>query len=138
MSSDEVDDWRELMPDNEDDRLSGVYDAFELALYADPEEFTVWQGLYVSCALMLVPSLVVGPLVLVWMLATGQLTVEALGAALQNAQVASSTTSPFAVDPVAIGRVLFNGAYLLPICLGVTMYVKTVLKLLAKFREVRR
>jgi acyl-CoA reductase-like NAD-dependent aldehyde dehydrogenase len=28
VSSDEVDDWRELMPDNEDARLSGVYDAF--------------------------------------------------------------------------------------------------------------
>lgn len=138
MSSDEVDDWRELMPDNEDARLSGVYEAFELALYAEPEEFTILQGLYVGYALMLVPTLAASGLWLVGSIATGQITVEQLVAAFETARASSSTTSPFAVDPVEIGRSMFNFAILVPTALGVTLLVKTMLKALAKFREVRR
>jgi hypothetical protein len=138
VSSDEVDDWRELMPDNEDEHLSGVYDAFELALYADPEDFPFRQGLYVGYALMLVPTLAASGLWLVGMVATGQITMEQLGAAIQAARTSSSTTSPFAVDPVALGRSLFKSAVLIPTCLGVSLLVKTMLKALAKFREVNR
>lgn len=138
----DVDDWRELLPDREGERFSAVYDAFELALYADPDEFTIRQGVYAALALMYVPLLVGVPLWISIQVATGQVTIDQLVAAIEAARATSSTstTSPFAFDPdwVQIGQsLLWNGLFV-PACLGISLMVKTMLKALAKVQEMRR
>lgn len=136
VSSDEVDDWEELMPDQNGDRLSPVYDAFDLALYADPEEFSLWEGFMSAYFLMIVPLIVGMALMITARIASGDLTVDEIVAAFETARATSSSSSELfgAVDYTEIGqRLLFNGL-LLPVCLGVSLLVKTALKALARFR----
>lgn len=137
-NDDDVDDWRELMPDHEDERFSGIYDAVELALYADPDEFTIRQGIYVAYAFLLGPMLLLAPLALVGLVATGQLTLDQILGGIEAARATSSTTPLFEFDPVAFGRSMLAYGLVIPFSLGIAMLVKTVLKALAVFREVRR
>ena len=139
---DDVDDWRELLPDREGERLSAVYDAFELALYADPDEFTISQGVYAALALMYVPMFVGGALWITIQVATGQLTVDQFLAAIEAARATSSTstTSPFAFEPdwKELGETLLMNGLLVPAALGISLMVKTLLKAFAMAREMRR
>lgn len=139
---DDVDDWRELLPDREGERFSAVYDAFELALYADPDEFTIRQGVYAALALMYVPMLIGIPLWISIQVATGQVTLAEIGAAIEASRATSltSTASPFAFEPdwVELGKTLFMNGLLVPAALGVSLMVKTILKAMARIQEMRR
>jgi len=136
-TDDEVDDWEELMPNQDRGRLSPVYDSFEMALYADPDEFTLREGFISAYTLMFLPIIVGSGLMITIRISSGELTVDEIIATLEASRSSSMTLTEMfrTVDYTEIGMQLLSNGILIPICLGVSLMVKTVLKLLAGVRS---
>ena len=93
---------------------------------------------FLASSWLTLPMIAASGLWLLGMLVTGEVTVAQLVAAFETASSSSPTASPFAFDPVEFGRSMFRFGVLVPTCLGVTALIKTILKVIAAFREVGR
>lgn len=128
----DVDDWQDLLPSRDSERLGWLYDSCELAMYADPDEFTIRQGLYASLALTQLPLFILTFLLVGLMLANGEITIAELIAAFQDA---GTNTHSQSISWRPIARQIMVSAFLIPISLGITLLLKTVFKALAKIQR---
>jgi len=126
--SEGLDDWEDLMPDDRDSWLSPAVKAFDLALYAQPWEFTIGEGFAYGIGLMVIPAFVLMVVATAYQLLTGHLTLHGLIVAFQTAPA----TSPTSLTPQQfikqIGQAMLTTAINLPIAIGIALLTKTLLK----------
>lgn len=136
---DELDDWEELMPNHDEERLSFVYDVFDTAMYADHEDFSVREGLYGSFLLLFVPSIVGIFLMFTIQIASGDVTVAEVITALETARAEQSESASgsllSAINWMVFAQQMLLAGIQIPICIGVTLAVKTLFKAIANLRS---
>lgn len=124
---DELDDWRELMPDT-GGRTAPVTEWMEMAMFRDPEEITVWEAMTAAFGLMLLPAAFVGGLAVAtfgYLVLTGEVTIAELVATWNSAPRETQTSGELLSS---LGDSLFTFAIQFPIFLGLLIWVKVMLK----------